>query len=65
MVCHRNICIFILHKGDSIFTYNNNNNNNNLDLKGITMTGLDWIYLAEDIKNSRAMLNMEMNLLFK
>jgi hypothetical protein len=27
MVCLRNICINTLHKGDSIFTYNNNNNN--------------------------------------
>jgi hypothetical protein len=30
MVCLRNICINTLHKGDSIFTYNNNNNNNNV-----------------------------------
>jgi hypothetical protein len=29
MVRLRNICINTLHKGDSIFTYNNNNNNNN------------------------------------
>jgi hypothetical protein len=29
MVCLRNICINTLHKGDSIFTYNNNNINNN------------------------------------
>jgi hypothetical protein len=29
MVCLRNICVNILHKGDSIFTNNNNNNNNN------------------------------------
>jgi hypothetical protein len=29
MVCLRNICVNTLHKGDSIFTYNNNNNNNN------------------------------------
>jgi hypothetical protein len=29
MVCLRNIYINTLHKGDSIFTYNNNNNNNN------------------------------------
>jgi hypothetical protein len=35
-----------------------------MDLKGITLAGLDWIYLAEDIKNSRALLNMEMNLRF-
>jgi hypothetical protein len=30
MVCLRDICIDTLHKGDSIFTYNNNNNNNNV-----------------------------------
>jgi hypothetical protein len=29
MVYLRNICVNTLHKGDSIFTYNNNNNNNN------------------------------------
>jgi hypothetical protein len=29
MVCLRNICVNILHKGDSIFINNNNNNNNN------------------------------------
>jgi hypothetical protein len=29
MVCFRNICVNTLHKGDSIFTYNNNSNNNN------------------------------------
>jgi hypothetical protein len=29
MICLRNICVNTLHKGDSIFTYNNNNNNNN------------------------------------
>jgi hypothetical protein len=31
MVCLWNICINILHKGDSIFTNNNNNNNNKIN----------------------------------
>jgi hypothetical protein len=36
MVCLRNICINTLHKGESIFTYNNNNNNNNFGHCGNT-----------------------------
>jgi hypothetical protein len=36
MVCLRNICINTLHKGDSVFTYNNgddddDDNNNNME----------------------------------
>jgi hypothetical protein len=32
MVCLRNILITTLHKGDSIFNYNNNNNNVLIDV---------------------------------